>query len=69
MNAGGVAGVAYHLVTYPIDTVKTNMQTGMTFKNALQKTLDVQKLKGYKVVLLRAALVNSCSFMVYEKCQ
>jgi len=31
--------------------------------------LDINKLNGYKVVLVRAALVNACSFMMYEKMQ
>lgn len=67
--AGGLAGVTYHLLTYPIDTVKTNFQSGVGFKESVSKALEISKLKGYKVVLLRAALVNSCSFLVYEKAQ
>lgn len=32
MNAGAVAGLSYHFFTYPIDTVKTNMQAGLNLK-------------------------------------
>jgi len=32
MNAGAVAGITYHLFTYPIDTIKTNIQNGLSFK-------------------------------------
>jgi hypothetical protein len=67
--AGGLAGMTYHLLTYPIDTVKTNIQAGLKFKEALGAALELSKLKGYKVVLLRAGLVNSSSFLVYEKAQ
>jgi|688.fasta_scaffold2509316_1 hypothetical protein len=28
LAAGGLAGITYHLVTYPIDTIKTNIQAG-----------------------------------------
>lgn len=67
--AGGLAGITYHLLTYPIDTVKTNIQNGENFKNACKAAVEYSKLKGYKVVLLRAGLVNSSSFLVYEKAQ
>lgn len=30
--AGGMAGVSYHIVAYPFDTIKTNMQLGKNFK-------------------------------------
>ena len=32
-------------------------------------SLQWSKLKGYKVVLTRAVIVNACSFMIYEKAQ
>lgn len=69
MVAGGIAGVTYHILTYPIDIVKTNMQLGLNFKTSLRMALELERLKGYKVVLTRAVLVNSCSFAVYEKMQ
>jgi hypothetical protein len=69
MLAGGLSGITYHLLTYPIDTIKTNIQNGQSFKYAARAAVEYSKLKGYKIVLLRAALVNSCSFLVYERAQ
>lgn len=69
LGAGGAAGIGYHLFTYPIDTVKSNIQTGMSFKEALGNSLQLSKLQGYKPVLLRAVMVNACNFWVYEQAQ
>lgn len=69
LGAGGAAGVCFHLFTYPVDTVKSNMQAGLGWREAFRNSLMVSKLHGYKVVLLRAMLVNACSFWVYEQAQ
>lgn len=69
LGAGAAAGVFYHLFTYPIDTVKSNMQAGLGWGEALKNSLVLSKLHGYKVVLIRAMLVNACSFWVYEQAQ
>ena len=69
MLAGGIAGFTFHLLTYPIDIVKTNIQKGASYRKALAMALQWQRLKGYKVVLTRAMIVNSAGFTVYEKAQ
>lgn len=69
MKAGATAGLCYHLFTYPVDTLKTNIQAGMNWKEAVRSSLMFSKLNGYKVVLVRAALVNAGSFLMYEKMQ
>jgi hypothetical protein len=32
LKAGAFAGIAYHLFTYPVDTLKTNIQAGTPWK-------------------------------------
>lgn len=64
-----MAGLVYHLLTYPIDTVKSNMQAGMTWKESLKNSMTLSKLAGYKVSFLWALLVNACGFWVYENAQ
>lgn len=44
LGAGASAGVAFHLFTYPVDTVKSNIQAGMKFKEALSNSLHLSKL-------------------------
>lgn len=63
--AGATAGVCYHLLTYPIDTIKSNMQLGKSWKESVANSLQVSKMAGFKVALLWAILVNSCGFWVY----
>lgn len=67
--AGALAGMTFHLLTYPIDTIKTNIQAGENLKRAVYAAFQYSKLKGYNIVLTRAAAINSSSFLVYEKSQ
>ena len=69
MLAGGTAGFMFHLLTYPIDIVKTNIQREVNWQRAIAMALQLERLRGYKVVLTRAMIVNSASFTVYEKAQ
>lgn len=66
LGAGAAAGVGYHLLTYPLDTIKSNIQAGMGWSESLGNSLMVSKLNGYRVVLSRAMIVNAASFCVYE---
>lgn len=64
--AGGCAGAMSWLVSYPFDTVKTRVQSGMckTYSEAfLQKNL----WKGFSVCLGRAIIVNSAGFYIYDR--
>ena len=60
-TAGGIAGSLSWLVTYPLDTIKTRIQTyNDTFIDALKK----QKLfKGLFVTLVRGFIVNGSGFL------
>jgi hypothetical protein len=69
LKAGAVAGFLLHLCIYPIDSIKSNFQFGSTFREAVLKSLTLQKLKGYRVVLIRALLANAGGFWSYETAQ
>lgn len=63
--SGGVAGMSNWTITYPIDVIKNRQ---------LSKNISIIKaykmgnmLSGYKYCLLRAFIVNSVIFTVYEK--
>ena len=63
--AGGIAGVSSWLFTYPIDTIKTRMQSGKT--STLYDSILLGNLfKGLNICLLRAFLVNSVGFYTYD---
>lgn len=61
--AGAVAGLSYTLVSYPIDIVKTNLQLNKSFKESCRAALNISKLAGYKIVLTRSIIIDSCSFL------
>lgn len=65
--AGAVAGVGYHQLTYPVGTIKSNVQAGMGWEMSLTNSLVVSKPNGYWVVLARAMGVNASRFYVYEQ--
>lgn len=67
--AGGSAGVCYHCLTYPIDTVKSNIQLGMNLKDAVRNSFQRSKIAGFKVAMMWAISVNSFGFWVYEQAQ
>lgn len=64
--AGGFAGVISWLGTYPIDTIKTRLQTNsnMTIKDAITRG---NLWKGISFCLGRAFFVNAFHFYLYEK--
>lgn len=63
--SGGLAGVSNWTITYPIDVIKNRQLS----KNI--SMIEALKMKnmfsGYKYCLLRAFIVNSLIFSVYEK--
>lgn len=62
--SGGIAGIACWSITYPIDTIKTRIQThNMTFKQAYNKG---KLWTGLRFCLYRAFIVNSVGFYTYE---
>ena len=64
-SAGGIAGVSSWLFTYPLDTIKTRMQSGKT--NSLRESLLMGNLfKGLQICLIRAFIVNSIGFYSYD---
>ncbi len=69
ITAGGTSGIAYHVMTYPVDTIKSNVQSGMSWKESVANSLTLSKMVGYKVALLWAVSVNSVGFLVYEHAQ
>lgn len=63
--AGSTSGVLSWIITYPIDTIKTRVQSGMckTFGEALQQGY---LFTGINYCLMRAFIVNGISFSTYE---
>ena len=63
-NAGGIAGVASWLFTYPLDVIKSRVQSSdITYIAAIKK----KKLwTGLSYCLLRAYIGNAVGFTVYE---
>ena len=65
MISGGSAGVLSWLFSYPIDTIKTRIQSGecLNFKEAFKKG---GIFNGLSYCLIRAGIVNSFGFYIYE---
>ena len=63
--SGGISGISSWLFTYPLDTIKTRMQSGKT--TSLKQAIIMGNLfKGLNICLVRAFLVNSIGFYTYE---
>ena len=58
-KAGAIAGIASWTAIYPLDTIKTRIQSGSTVKSSLL-------WKGYLPCIIRAGLVNAVGWVVYE---
>ncbi len=63
--AGGIAGVNSWLFTYPIDTLKTRAQlyNNKSFRDMINMGF---LYKGLTITLIRAFIVNSFSFYIYD---
>ena len=63
-NAGGIAGAASWLFTYPLDVIKSRVQSSdMTYIDAIKKK---NLWSGLSYCLLRAYIGNAVGFTVYE---
>lgn len=62
--SGGIAGMLSWLIPYPIDTIKTRMQTGYSFKKSISMG---NYMRGIKFCLLRGFIVNSIGFYSVNK--
>ena len=59
-NAGGVAGIVSWTVIYPLDTIKTRIQSG-------SRPEGLSGLwKGYAPCMIRAGLVNAVGWVIYD---
>jgi len=58
--SGGLAGSLSWLLSYPIDTLKTRVQTELTLTQAFEKK---QLFKGLELALIRGFLVNGFGFL------
>ena len=61
--SGGVAGALSWLFTYPIDTIKTRVQSNISFKQAI---MTKNYWNGINIALSRAFIVNGVGFYVAE---
>ncbi len=64
--SGAAAGLCATLITLPIDTVKTRMQAGSTFKAALG---GGHYSAGLHFVVIKALLTNAACYCVYAHAQ
>ena len=64
-TSGSIAGITSWLMTYPLDVIKTRIQSGdsNTWKNAITKG---GLLNGLTICLIRSFIVNGSSFMAYD---
>ena len=65
LTAGALAGPCHSLFTYPVDSVKSNIQAGNNLRDSIKNSLKLSKMRGYKIVLSRSLLVSASSFWVY----
>jgi len=69
--AGSAAGVLSWLLTYPLDIIKTQVQSGesRTIREAARKihSGQVSRFAGLGVCMLRAIVTNGIGFVAYEE--
>lgn len=64
--SGGISGSLSWLITYPIDTVKSRLQSKLC--STVNQSIQMGNLyHGLEYCLLRAFIVNGISFYTYEK--
>jgi hypothetical protein len=71
LSSGAIAGASSWFLTYPLDIIKTQVQSGdFSTKTAIQKMLRRETImtNGLGYCLARAMIVNSIGFYVYESC-
>ena len=66
--AGGIAGLLSWTFTYPVDVVKSRIQSGksINYHEAIRKK---NLWKGYSFCAGRAIVVNSLGFYIYDLCK
>ena len=64
--SGGIAGICSWLFTYPMDVIKTRIQSGET-NTIYQSYIKGNLFRGLSVCLLRSFIVNSIGFFIYEQ--
>ncbi|MAI14403.1 MAG: hypothetical protein CMM15_10325 [Rhodospirillaceae bacterium] len=64
--SGGIAGLCSWTLTYPLDTIKTKIQTGLT--TSIRQAIEEGNLwKGLSFAAIRAVIANAVGFYVYEQ--
>jgi solute carrier family 25 (mitochondrial carnitine/acylcarnitine transporter), member 20/29 len=65
--SGGLTGITSWTLTYPLDTIKSRVQSGAT-----KSIVDACKIgglfNGFSYCLVRAVIANGVTFSVYENC-
>ncbi|XP_075986873.1 mitochondrial iron transporter mitoferrin isoform X2 [Anticarsia gemmatalis] len=78
MTAGAIAGVMEHCIMYPLDSVKTRMQSlrsahnstiTETFRHMVQREGLLRPIRGMSAVVLGAGPAHACFFATYEHCK
>uniref|UniRef100_A0A3P9C684 Mitoferrin-1 n=1 Tax=Maylandia zebra TaxID=106582 RepID=A0A3P9C684_9CICH len=64
MTAGAVAGILEHTVMYPVDSVKTRMQSLQPDPNAQYKSVP---LRGLNITMIGAGPAHALYFACYER--
>lgn len=67
LTSGGLAGSISWLIVYPIDTIKTRLQSGK-YKTIKEAMTSGKIFSGLTPCLTRAFIVNSVGWYVYEYC-
>ncbi|OWR52076.1 putative mitochondrial RNA splicing protein [Danaus plexippus plexippus] len=76
MTAGAIAGVMEHCVMYPLDSVKTRMQSLRsahngsimeTFRYMVQREGFFRPIRGMSAVVMGAGPAHACFFATYEQ--
>ncbi|XP_045455444.1 mitoferrin [Melitaea cinxia] len=76
MTAGAIAGVMEHCVMYPLDSVKTRMQSlrsanngsiSETFRYMVQREGLLRPIRGMSAVVMGAGPAHACFFATYEQ--
>ncbi|CAH1641672.1 unnamed protein product [Spodoptera littoralis] len=78
MTAGAIAGVMEHCIMYPLDSVKTRMQSlrnannssiSETFRHMVKKEGLLRPIRGMSAVVMGAGPAHACFFATYEYCK